>query len=48
MEQKRFNEELMRVFDSSLVKRRLASMMELTIRILELVSKYYQQQRHSE
>ena len=47
-EQRRFNEKLMKVFDTEDVQRRLGSMMDSTIKVLEWISKYYQQQRHSQ
>ena len=46
-DQREFNERLMKAFDSEDVRNRLGSIMDLTIKILEWISRYYQQQRHS-
>lgn len=46
--QRIFNEEMLNIFDSELVRGRLGSMMDLTIKALEWISKYYEQRRHSE
>ena len=46
-QQRKFNEKLMKAFDTENVQERLDSMMVLTIRVLEWISRYYQQQRHS-
>ena len=46
-EQRVFNEKMMEVFDSEPVKERLGSMMDLTVKVLECISKYYEQRRYS-